>query len=99
MTTGNDLDGSSPYLNGEIPEFVRVNTLEEFNSMASKTKPAIKSTTVQGSILAILGSVGAYLEAAGKLPLGGAGPIVAAVGGLLSLVGRFKSTTILSGWF
>jgi hypothetical protein len=59
--------------------------------MSKETKPAVKSTTVAGGILALLGSIGSYLEAAGKLPVGGAAPIVGAIGALLSLIGRLRS--------
>jgi len=55
------------------------------------TKPALQSTTVAGGLLGIIGAVGSYLEAAGKLPIGGAAPIVSAIGGLLAIVGRFKA--------
>lgn len=65
-----------------------------------RTKPAAKSTTVVGSVLAFVGAVGAYLEAAGKLPVGGAAPIVGAVGAVLSLIGRLnKDIKPISGWF
>lgn len=55
-----------------------------------ETKSAVKSTTIGGGLLAIAGAVGSYLELAGKLPIGGAAPLVAALGGLLSILGRLK---------
>ena len=59
--------------------------------MSQTSKPAIRSTTVAGGVLALLGSIGSYLEAIGQLPVGGAAPIVGAVGALLSLIGRLNS--------
>jgi len=62
-------------------------------------KSAIQSTTIQGAVLAILGAVGSYLESAGKLPLGGAAPIVTVVGSLLSIFGRIVATTKIGSLF
>lgn len=64
-----------------------------------ETKPAIKSATIQGALLSIIGSVASYLEAAGKLPIGGAAPILALAGGLLSILGRLKAKNPISGLF
>lgn len=60
-------------------------------AMEKSTKAAVQSTTICGSIVTIVGAVGSYLELAGKLPLGGAAPIVSAIGALLSIFGRCKS--------
>lgn len=74
-----------PY--NEIPEFIRKLSVERIMD----GKSAVSSTTIQGSILALLGSIGAYLEASGKIPLGGAGPIVGVIGAVLSFFGRLKA--------
>jgi len=55
-----------------------------------ETKSAIKSTTIQGGLISIFGAIGSYLELIGKLPLGGAAPLVTVLGGLLSIIGRIK---------
>lgn len=53
-----------------------------------QTKPALKSKTILGSVLSILGAVGSYLELAGKLPAGGAAPLVTIIGSVLAMFGR-----------
>lgn len=60
-------------------------------------KSAIQSMTIQGALLAMLGGVGSYLELAGKLPLGGAAPIVTVVGSVLSIIGRIVAKTKITG--
>ncbi|CAB4220303.1 hypothetical protein UFOVP1625_9 [uncultured Caudovirales phage] len=48
-----------------------------------------------GGLLGILGSVACFLELAGKLPIGAAGPIIGLVGGALSIFGRAKAVSKL----
>jgi len=62
-------------------------------------KSAIKSVTIQGAVLSILGAVGSYLESAGKLPIGGATPIVTVVGSLISIFGRLVASTKIGSIF
>ena len=60
-----------------------------------QTKSPLKSKTVAGGVLGIVGSVVSYLELIGKLPIGAAGPVVGAIGGLLSIFGRLGAVTSL----
>ena len=60
-----------------------------------RTKSPLKSKTVVGGLLGILGSVACFLELAGKLPIGAAGPIIGLVGGALSIFGRAKAVSKL----
>lgn len=90
---GRDIVPIRHYLGGDIPHFIRIGEIK------METKSALSSTTIQGSLLSILGAVATFLELSGKLPLGGASPVLAAIGGLFSLWGRFKAKTIISGIF
>lgn len=60
-----------------------------------KTKSPLKSKTVAGGILGIVGSVVSYLELIGKLPMGAAGPVVGLIGGVISIVGRLTAVSKL----
>lgn len=61
----------------------------------ARTKSPLKSKTVAGGLLGIVGSVVSYLELVGKLPIGAAGPVVGLVGGVLSIMGRLKAVSKL----
>lgn len=60
-----------------------------------RTKSPLKSKTVAGGILGIVGSVVSYLELIGKLPIGAAGPVVGLIGGVVSIFGRLTAVTKL----
>lgn len=60
-----------------------------------KSKSPLKSKTVAGGLLGIVGSVVSYLELIGRLPIGAAGPVVGLVGGVLSIFGRLGAVTRL----
>jgi hypothetical protein len=50
-------------------------------------KPAVKSKSVQGSVLALMGGVMTVLELSGHLPIGMSTPATAAISGILSGIG------------
>lgn len=61
----------------------------------ARAKSPLKSKTVAGGILGIVGSVVSYLELIGKLPIGAAGPVVGLIGGLVSIFGRVTAVSKL----
>ena len=60
-----------------------------------KSKSALKSKTVAGGVLGIVGSVVSYLELIGRLPIGAAGPIVGLIGGVIAIFGRVTAVSKL----
>jgi hypothetical protein len=62
-------------------------------------KPAVESVTIQGALLTLFGSIAAYYESAGKLPLGGATPFITGFGAILSILGRLKAVKRIAGIF
>lgn len=62
-------------------------------------KPATKSKSVQGNLIALVGVGAAYMELTGKLPLGGASLAITAAGAAWSLLGaltrKMKITSLL----
>lgn len=60
-----------------------------------KSKSPLKSKTVAGGLLGIVGSVVSYLELIGRLPIGAAGPVVGLVGGVISIIGRLGAVSKL----
>lgn len=69
--------------------------------MTTTMKPLIKSKTFWGGIVSILPVLGTALEVLGIVPPGTMEPItsalVAALGGLLSIWGRYVATKTISG--
>jgi hypothetical protein len=61
----------------------------------ARAKSPLKSKTVAGGVLGIVGSVVSYLELIGKLPIGAAGPVVGLIGGLVSIFGRVTAVSKL----
>jgi hypothetical protein len=60
-----------------------------------KSKSPLKSKTVAGGLLGIVGSVVSYLELIGKLPIGAAGPVVGLIGGVVAILGRVTAVSKL----
>lgn len=67
--------------------------------MKEETKSAVGSKGVQGSLVTIVGAVLTYLELAGKLPMGGASPLVVVFGGVYSLFGRLFASKKIDSIF
>lgn len=67
----------------------------------SEGKAAIASTTVWGSVIAILPYVGKLLEYIGVLPLGSVDilqpSLASAIGGILAVYGRMKADKPITG--
>jgi hypothetical protein len=61
----------------------------------ARAKSPLRSKTVAGGVLGIVGSVVSYLELIGKLPIGAAGPVVGLIGGLVSIFGRVTAVSKL----